>query len=161
MKNLLTLITLLTVVTGFSQITIDKSSIDNGGASTTVGARSVIYTIGEVAINEATSGNIHVSEGFISTSTLGETLGVENYSPLEGIKVFPNPTTNYVNIHFKTTDTYQISLYNTNSKQLLKLNPKQTSEQTLDLKNLPNGLYLLVIKNSIKQTFKTYKIIKN
>lgn len=161
MKKTFTIIALFIVVIGFSQTTINKSSIDSGGASVTNGTTSVIYTLGEVVVNEATSGSIHVSEGFIGTSTLGETLGIENYAQLEGIKVFPNPTTSFVNIKFNAIGNYTISLFDTNSKQILKSNVKQTNEQKLNLRNIPNGLYLLVIKNSNQQTFKTYKIIKN
>jgi len=45
---------------------IYKSSIDSGGASASNGNIQVLYTIGEVNVNESSAGNIILSEGFIS-----------------------------------------------------------------------------------------------
>lgn len=46
---------------------IYKSSIDNGGASTTNGNIEILYTIGEVNVQERSAGDIALSEGFISS----------------------------------------------------------------------------------------------
>lgn len=48
--------------------TIEKYSIDSGGATATEGNIQVLYTIGEVAVQEATAGNISISEGFIHST---------------------------------------------------------------------------------------------
>ena len=45
--------------------TIVKSSIDNGGASVSNASIELLYTIGEVNVQEVTVGNISISEGFI------------------------------------------------------------------------------------------------
>ena len=45
---------------------IYKSSIDSGGASASSGDIQVLYTIGEVNVQESAAGNIILSEGFIS-----------------------------------------------------------------------------------------------
>ena len=47
---------------------IYKSSIDSGGASVSVGGLQVLYTIGEVHVQEFISPNLSVSEGFINTA---------------------------------------------------------------------------------------------
>ncbi len=44
---------------------IDRFSIDSGGASSTAGGINILYTIGEVQIAERTSATLSVSEGFI------------------------------------------------------------------------------------------------
>ncbi|MBT8270239.1 MAG: hemagglutinin protein [Bacteroidia bacterium] len=49
--------------------TIEKFSIDNGGASVSAGGLEVVYTIGEVNIQERVGSGIEVSEGFISANT--------------------------------------------------------------------------------------------
>jgi hypothetical protein len=49
---------------GLSQA-VDKSSIDSGGASVTNGNLAVLYSIGEVHVNEVNAGSLIVSEGFI------------------------------------------------------------------------------------------------
>ena len=48
--------------------TIEKFSIDSGGNSATNGNIQVLYTIGEVNIQEMSLGNIQLSEGFINAS---------------------------------------------------------------------------------------------
>ncbi|PWI28849.1 hemagglutinin protein, partial [Flavobacteriaceae bacterium LYZ1037] len=48
--------------------TIEKFSIDSGGASATAGGIEILYTIGEVNVQELSAGNIQVSEGFINGS---------------------------------------------------------------------------------------------
>ena len=48
-----------------SQAQIKKSSIDSGGDSLNNGTLSMIYSIGEVAINEILNNNLSLSEGFI------------------------------------------------------------------------------------------------
>lgn len=53
----------------FSQ-TIEKFSIDSGGASATAGGIQILYTIGEVNVAERTAGNLHISEGFINPQQL-------------------------------------------------------------------------------------------
>ena len=57
---------------GMSQ-SIEKFSVDSGGASILVGNTAVLYTIGEVHVQELSASNIQVSEGFINAeSCVGE-----------------------------------------------------------------------------------------
>ncbi len=66
MKTALTILILLLVpFFGMSQ-SIEKFSIDSGGASSTVGNIEILYTIGEVNVQEFANGSIQVSEGFIN-----------------------------------------------------------------------------------------------
>ncbi|MGK0427242.1 MAG: surface protein [Ulvibacter sp.] len=59
------LIILLVPLFGISQI-IEKSSIHSGGASALAGDIEVLYTLGEVNLQELAAGDIQVSEGFIN-----------------------------------------------------------------------------------------------
>ena len=61
----------ITIIFLFFTITInaqsiEKFSIDSGGASTSAGGIEVLYTIGEVNVQELSVGNIQISEGFIN-----------------------------------------------------------------------------------------------
>ncbi|WP_299680977.1 hemagglutinin protein [uncultured Dokdonia sp.] len=64
MKKAFIFISLVFMSNVFAQ-TIDRFSIDNGGASTTVGNISILYTIGEVQVAERSTAILSVSEGFI------------------------------------------------------------------------------------------------
>lgn len=52
---------------GISQ-TIEKFSIDSGGASTSAGGIQMLYTIGEVNVQELSAEGISISEGFINAA---------------------------------------------------------------------------------------------
>ena len=158
MKKLCTIIALFVTVIGFSQTAIEKSSISSGGGTTINETTSVTYTIGEVAVNETTVGNIHISEGFISSKIL-KTLGVVEYASLENIQVYPNPTIDFVTINFKKEANYTISIFN-NSGQELNTIQTSFSEQQISFESYAAGMYLILIKNSQKQLYKTFKIIK-
>ncbi len=67
MKQLTLLMAL--AVSFCSAQTIEKFSIDNGGASVSAGGLEVMYTIGEVNIAERQGTGLEVSEGFISANT--------------------------------------------------------------------------------------------
>jgi hypothetical protein len=70
MKTKLTfLIALFITFIGNAQ-SIEKFSIDSGGASASAGNIQVLYTIGEVNVQERSAGGISVSEGFISAQLL-------------------------------------------------------------------------------------------
>lgn len=142
----------------FSQTTIEKSSISSGGNSTTNGTLSIDSTIGEVAVNETTAGNIHISEGFISSKML-TTLGVNTFSSLENVLIYPNPTVDIITVNLKESDTYSISVFNTTGKELNTLKTSKTKQQ-ISLEAYASGIYILVIKNTSKQQYKTFKIIK-
>lgn len=53
---------------------IEKFSIDSGGASVSAGNIQVLYTIGEVMVQERSAGNIQVSEGFVNPTSLKLTI---------------------------------------------------------------------------------------
>jgi len=147
MKNILT----------FSQ-TIVKSSISSGGGSTTVGNVSLVYSIGEVNVAETTVGNIHTSEGFISKG-LNASLGIKDFTKIEGVKVYPNPAVDYVNLSFTEVINAEVRVFDITGKELLvkTFNDEKTS---IDLSSYNNGVYLLHVYDLDNIKVITYKINK-
>ena len=68
MKTTKTITTMLLLLFAFTinAQSIEKFSIDSGGASSTAGGIEILYTIGEVNVQELNVGGIIVSEGFIN-----------------------------------------------------------------------------------------------
>lgn len=66
MRTLLTILIIMSCFKWSSAQTIEKFSIDSGGASTTVDGIQILYTIGEVNVQELNTASISVSEGFIN-----------------------------------------------------------------------------------------------
>ncbi|HLT53058.1 MAG TPA: hypothetical protein VKZ97_04185, partial [Flavobacteriaceae bacterium] len=98
MKTQLILLSFVIVGLCAKAQTIEKFSIDNGGASVTNGNTQILYTIGEVNVQETVMGNILLSEGFINPAGNGETLSTNHGVLSENIKVFPNPASETLNI---------------------------------------------------------------
>ena len=157
MKNILILSFLLFSISAFSQ-KIEKSSISSGGESTSNGSTSIIYSIGEINVAESTSGNIHISEGFISKK-LDSTLGIKDITKIKGAKLYPNPTIDYVNIDFTEIINAQIRIFNSSGKEVLSqiINDNKTR---IDLSFLNRGLYLLHVYDIDNARVITYKISK-
>lgn len=89
MKTILTILSfLLLPLFGMGQ-SIEKFSIDSGGASSSAGNIEIFYTIGEVNVQERSVGNIQVSEGFINPLNLAISVNPKVF--LEG--PFMNPAT--------------------------------------------------------------------
>ncbi|NNE33514.1 MAG: hypothetical protein HKN40_14245, partial [Winogradskyella sp.] len=65
MKTIYTSIFLLTLCFNVSAQTIEKSSIDSGGSTVSNANLTVLFTLGEVHVNEILTPTIKVSQGFI------------------------------------------------------------------------------------------------
>lgn len=68
MKTKITFLTVLFFSFICNAQSIEKFSIDSGGASASAGGIEILYTIGEVAVQEYTTPTLSVSEGFINSS---------------------------------------------------------------------------------------------
>jgi len=140
-----------------SQVSIVKSNISAAGGSQLVGNVSLIFTIGELAINEYDTINNHVSEGFISPDIVNLT-GIKDYQVLQGISVYPNPAKDWINISLPSQEKYEIYIYDINGKQILK---QQISESgKISVSSLKKANYLLLIVDRVNKLYSINKLIK-
>ena len=159
MKKILLIIAISSVALGFSQTELRKSSISTGGGSTSVGTTQVIYSIGEVAVQEHTQGTTHLSEGFIGPD-MAQALGITDYGTLSGISVYPNPVKDNFNLNLPQSSTYEVYLYNLQGKQIFFRQVNDT-QQNFDSSRLTSAGYLLIVIDRKNKLKKTFKIIKN
>ncbi len=158
MKALITLTAVLFYFTAVAQVEITKSCISTGGGTATTGNTDIVSGLGEVAVNEATQGTVHISEGFINPGTMA-TAGVENYA--RGgfmLHVFPNPATDYIRIQFDDACTYQILLFDLQGHEWNRISGAG-KESTLTITTLPPGEYMLLVKNLTDKKYRAFKII--
>lgn len=88
----------------------------------------------------------------VTSSSVSNTLTVEPIKRDSFIKVYPNPTTDFI---FIDSDlSYQSTIYNIVGQRVLRSNSKQ-----LNVSNLPIGTYLLYLESETNSTL-TFKIIK-
>lgn len=125
---------------------IEKFSVDSGGASSQIGNLGILYTIGEVNVQEANVANIIISEGFINPDNSGA-LSVTSFL-INDIIVYPNPASEFV--HLKTKKPIDsIEIYNILGGKVLK-----TTDQKIDVNNLQSGLYFIKMYSGNKQLTK-------
>ncbi len=79
----------------------------------------------------------------------------------EKLKVYPNPAQNFLTVELENIGSYQISIYNSVGKKIAKINNEFSNNQAkLDLRNLPSGLYFLVLSKNNGVIRKTVKFSK-
>jgi len=88
----------------------------------------------------------------VTASSVNATLSVEPIEINDFVKVYPNPATDYLFI--KSNLNYQSTLYNVAGQRVMQSNAK-----TLNVVDLPSGVYLLQLKSDNNST-STFKIIK-
>ncbi len=142
---------------GYAQTTIKKSSISTDGGSQTVGTTQVVYTVGEVAVQENTIGTNHLSEGFIGADLI-QALGIADYAELQNISVYPIPVDTDLNIELPNHIDYKVYLYDLNGKQLVHFNINNS--YTIDMSHYTTGVYLLIIIDEQHKSMKQIKVEK-
>jgi len=159
MKNIIIILSFLLSLNLSAQTAVKKSNISSGGGIVTNGTTKIIYTLGETDLQETGNGTIHISEGFINPG-LTASLGIENYTSLNNVKIFPNPASDFINIRFPEPGNSEILLSDINGKQIAYFSDKNVNLQKINIQNLPKGSYLLIIKNSKLMQVKIFKLIK-
>ncbi len=139
----------------WAQPALMKTSLSSGGGTSTTGSTNVIYTLGENFVAEADAGTIHLSEGFIGPD-IAAIMGLDEYQPLKGVKVYPNPVKDVLRIQLPAKSNYEIRLFDMTGKIVLNTTT-EFKMWSLNMKNLRSGFYIL---NIIDRTNKRYTNIK-
>ena len=159
MKKTLLIAMLLFTYGAIAQVNVKKSSISTSGGSMTAGNKQVIFTIGEVNVQETDVGNTHLSEGFIGPD-VAELIGIQDYGTLQGVQVFPNPVKDNVQIRLPESNTYEIRLFDLNGKELWTKQIEDADQAQYNLSRLQTGVYLLIVidrKNKLSHIIKLQK----
>ncbi len=94
-------------------------------------------------------------EDVIDCTQIGQSI-----TPVTGfvVSIYPNPTSNLVNLNLDKSDIYQIQLFNLNGRLVLEetINGSTTN---FDLQLFPSGMYLLKVSNSTNTIISS--VIKN
>jgi hypothetical protein len=93
-----------------------------------------------------------VSFKSITASSSSATLTIIDEDLIDNIRVFPNPTMDYINI--MSPETYNAEIFNATGQKLIS-----TNKNKIDIRFISNGNYFLKLKDS-KNNIKTFTIIK-
>ncbi|SFD24119.1 T9SS type A sorting domain-containing protein [Algibacter pectinivorans] len=139
MKTKVIILSLLISYLGNSQA-IDKFSIDSGGGLASADGIQMVYTIGEVNVQELRVNSMLLSEGFINGDMEQIALSSNNLEFESDFKIYPNPASDIINIKSShPIDT--VYIYNLLGKKVLSVN----NTNRVVVNGLPVGIYLINI----------------
>lgn len=129
-----------------------------GDASGTNG--NVSYTVGQVVYTTNTGTTGSVAQGVQQPFEIQAVLGIENFNINLQMAVFPNPTTNWLQLDIKNYGFEKLNyqIFDINGKLVLE-NKISTETTTISMENLSTNIYLLKVLDNNKEV-KTFKIIK-
>jgi len=148
----LKLLPALLVITSLASAQSLVQSINSGSIIT---ANSSV-SIGEITVVPVNA--IQSNSGLIAIAAqINQTLEVSSFAVSDDITVYPNPTVAKIYFNSKQNlSTEKVSLINTSGQVIFQ---KQIDDQnSLDLTELPVGIYLIKFSN---EKLKTFKIIKH
>lgn len=131
--------------------------ISTAGETQIISGIEISWTIGEPVIETISSGSTVLTQGFhqskLTVTALEEITNVD-------LKVYPNPASEFVTIHFNTLGKNPVySLFDLTGK-LLERKTISTTETNVNLKSYASGTYLLKLKYNPIEPLRTYKIVK-
>ena len=129
-----------------------------GDASGTNG--NVSYTVGQVVYTTNTGTTGSVAQGVQQPFEIQTVLGAENFNINLQLAVYPNPTTNWLQLDIKNYGFEKLNyqIFDINGKLVLE-NKISTETTTISMENLSTNIYLLKVLDNNKEV-KTFKIIK-
>lgn len=131
--------------------------ISTQGESYSTANGNIDFTIGEVIISTGTNGTNTLTQGFHQTNW--NFVGLEDHSPGYQVSIFPNPSSDVLNIQAEMFENVSYRLYDAQGKLVLQdlLSAELTPIRVIDL---PVGSYSLTL-TSEREILKTFKLIKH
>lgn len=139
MKTFLTVLSCLLLSSKSIGQSIEKFSIDFGGQSLFLENIQIVYTIGEINVQEVNVSNIDISEGFINPLD-SEMLSIENEFRYD-IKIYPNPVKDKIYI-LTELNIINFKLYDATGRLVLS----GKSPEAINVEQFNAGLYVLKTK---------------
>jgi hypothetical protein len=144
---------------------IAPQSLNSGGSKITQANGSLSFVVGELFVLALTDseGNT-LGSGFTAGTTLTTVNIEETNVTLLDLKVYPNPTTELVNIQIKhsTIDQILVTITDLQGKEVYSSRYVGISNVIgINTASYATGTYILSLKNQSNQVLGTYKIIKH
>ena len=148
---------LLLVVLTAGSATAQKVVSANGGTATAAGTQ-VSWTIGEPITATVSDGTTTLTQGFQQSKLTVTAINDIQVAGVE-IKVYPNPTSDFVTVHFSKVMEKPTYLLFDLSGRLIQQKKIESTDAKVDMTQFAGGSYFLKV-NSGQQPLQTFKIIK-
>ena len=130
--------------------------VSTQGDSYSNGSGSIDFTLGEVIIATESDGTNDLTQGFHQTNW--NFVGLEDFAPNYEATIFPNPTSEVLNIRTSTFENVTYTLYDAQGKLVLQ-NVLSAEQTPIQVGQLAPGSYSLILNNQT-QNLKTFKLVK-
>jgi len=141
-------------------LTEAQEVVSTAGETQTISGYEISWTLGEPVIATVKSGSTILTQGFHQSKLTITPINEFPVSDIE-LKVYPNPTDEFVTINMnKLDENLSFSLFDLAGK-LIESKPIITLETKLFLNACSSGTYVLKLQNGTQQTLQTFKIIKD
>jgi len=131
--------------------------VSTQGDSYSNASGNIDFTIGELIIDTGTDGTNDITQGFHQTNW--NFVGLDDNDPSYEATIFPNPTSELLNIRTSTFENVTYTLYDAQGKLILQ--DKLSAEQTpIQVSQLAPGNYSITLTNET-QNLKTFKLVKS
>jgi hypothetical protein len=144
---------------------IATQSVNSAGVKMTQANGSLSFTVGElVVLSQTDSQGNTLGGGFTAGATLTTVSIQETDAAVLDVKVYPNPTTELVNIQINhsTIDQVLVTISDLQGKEVYSGKYAGISNVIgINTASYATGTYLLSLKNLNNQLLGTYKIIKH
>ena len=132
--------------------------ISTQGDSYNNGTNTLDFTIGEPVIETVSNGSNDLTQGFHQTNLV--ITKVEDLNVNFNVSIFPNPTSDLINLTFEKYEGFTLQLFDISGKLLNQLLLSDI-KTIISVTQYPKGSYLLTLTNKENKNIKTYQIIKN
>ena len=160
MKHKKTATSIAFLLLGLGGLHAQEAATTAGSEATGTGG-TASYTVGQVVYTTATGTNGSVAQGVQQPYEISTTVGINETTINLELSVYPNPTTNYLQLKVASEKVESLSY------QLIDLQGKVIESEkvssittTVAMENLPTATYFLRVTDSNKLV-KTFKVIKN
>jgi len=142
----------------FATISVTAQEVvSTQGDSYSNASGNIDFTIGELIIDTGTDGTNDITQGFHQTNW--NFVGLDDNDPSYEATIFPNPTSELLNIRTSTFENVTYTLYDAQGKLILQ--DKLSAEQTpIQASQLAPGNYSITLTNET-QNLKTFKLVKS
>jgi len=137
-----------------------ENTVSSGGNASGVGG-TASYSVGQAFYITSSDSAGSVTQGVQQPIEIQVVLGIEEHEINLYAKVYPNPTTDLINLSIGNTDTSDLSYQLFDYSGRILINGKIENEDTsISMLRYPKAIYLLSVTKDNK-TIKTFKILKN
>ena len=140
----------------FSQ-QLERSILSTAGEVGKTDKMTLSWTLGELAVNKASAGNLIFTEGFQQGSKSSIVHSID-----EKLIVWPNPSEDFVSVNWTISDGQNnLCLTDINGKMVkLKQVSSMENQSSLDITDIRPGVYFLTLRDNSGHIVRSAKVCK-